>query len=126
MYLALITIFNLVSLLIAVAIGIKLYGMNNDIQSDMFIYLQALFTFHFTTRMNTFTLRYLISFQVPLVFTLMALIVIKTIPSAKDSPSLTLNMSHFDRNQVLYSIKTGTPQQSHKLSHLYKAQVNTK
>ena len=59
---------------------------------------------------------------VPLFFTIMALIVIKTMPSPEDSPALTLNLSKFDSNYVPY--RSNQDPTSESIAHLYASQFN--
>ena len=44
--------------------------------------------------------------QVPIVFTILALVVLRTMPGALDAPPLTLDMSHYGANTIVYNTTT--------------------
>lgn len=63
---------------------------------------------------------------IPLVFTLLTLIIIKTLPSPGDSPPLTLTLNKFGYNVVAYStgINESQSKTADTLAHLYAQQFN--
>ena len=59
---------------------------------------------------------------VPMFFTVMVLVILRTLPKPQDSPQLTLNTSHFGENTVLYSNGRNPSEQDKKLGEIYAKQ----
>ena len=60
--------------------------------------------------------------QVPVVFTILALVVMRTMPQSTDAPPLSLNMRKYGPNSVVFNA-TYSDVQARGYSHFYKTQV---
>lgn len=61
---------------------------------------------------------------VPLFFTLMALIVVKTFPGPQDLPPLTLTPDKFGANTIVYSNNLGNDSHANNISYFYSSQFD--
>jgi ATP-binding cassette subfamily A (ABC1) protein 3 len=59
---------------------------------------------------------------VPLFFTVLTLIILRTLPQPEDSPPLTMSTSHFRNNYILYSDGIGSSKMIEDLGHIYANQ----
>ena len=61
---------------------------------------------------------------VPLFFTVLVLIILRTLPQPEDSPPLTIDTSHFRSNYIMYADGAGPSEVTRYLGHIFAEQFN--